>query len=121
MISDEISTFLDSVYIKPVKEKTITQIQNKWPELELYHYVDCPSKIQKGYYIRLIDLNLEKMSPVGIVINIIYNNKVIKHVLVKRGKKTLKIIPGKYYIFQLKPDKSSSFARKVREIAANFI
>lgn len=122
MISDEISTFLDSVYIKPVNEKTIKQIQNKWSELELYHYVECSSKIQKGYHIRLIDLNLEKMLPVGIIMDIIYNkNKVVKHVLIKRGKKVLKIIPSKYYIFQLKPDKSSPFARRIRDIAANFI
>lgn len=122
MKPDEISTFLEDVYIAKISQNTINKLKNTWTELEDYEYVDDAKKLQKGYFIHLVKLNMEEMLPGGIITKLVYHtNGSVKHVYVKLNKQVFKIVPSKYYMFQLHPQKNGAASREFMRAIAQYM
>ena len=107
MITEEISTFLDNLYIHRIPQETLNKIYKKWKNLKVYKFVPDPIQIKLGYVIRLVKLDLESIVPAGICVKIVKNtNGSIKHIVLKKKTRLFNIIPSKYYIFQIAPSHS---------------
>jgi hypothetical protein len=122
MKPDEISTFLEDVYITKISQNTINKLKNAWTELDEYDFVEDATKLQTGYFIRLIKLDMETMLPSGIITKIIYRtNNTVKYVYIKINKRVFRIIPTKYYMFQLRPQKNGFASRELRRAIEKYM
>lgn len=114
MEPDKISTFLEDVYTNVIPKKTIEYIKTKWTELEFYDYVSDSKKLCTGNFVRLVKLNMEEMHYAGIIVKITLNkNKSVKNIYLKENKKIYCIIPAKYFVFQIKPEKNGLFGKRL--------
>ncbi len=85
-------------------ENMILKINNKFKITKKYNYIK-KNNIELGKTIRYVDLNLNKISTTGIVVNISDNNILLFN---QSNNIYWKINPDKYYLFEIENQSSKT-------------
>ena len=98
----DLQKILNKIKEPNVPNKIINQIKKKYPKLKNLKFI-YPEDLFVGIWIYTCSLDFETIIG-GKCVKIDYYNKIIQNITLKNDKAniTWKIIPQKYYIFEIK-------------------
>lgn len=96
--------------------------KNKYEKLSKYYLINPKKlyKLKEGDIIRYSN-DVSKISCAGVIVNIIYKKDVINYFILKSlvYKKTWRIYPQSYYIFQYDKNNTKEFYKVIKEYSKN--